>query len=193
MVKYATSKEFHQTLRTVWDTKLKPVGFKRCKGSLASYYRSREDTNGFLRFWAQVSQWGASWRGNQFTLNIDVSIDNPNDAFGGSDRFLGYLSQAELSEAEKIAAMIVKRKPRPPTDHWIYNEMQNKSESNQFWKDAFDRAFTYYPGTLKPKTDVWLPYFSVDDVKLWAEFLSGPIQTILRKFERANKRLGEQL
>ena len=193
MAEYARSKELHKTLRTVWDVTLKPLGFKRSRGSLASYYRTREDNNGFLRFWAQASQWGDSWRGNQFTLNIDVSIANPHAPFGDSDRFLGYLPQIELSKAEKIAELIIKRKPRPPSNHWIYREMESASEHSQFWKEAFARSFEYVPGKLRPETDVWFPYFSVDDVKLWAEFLSGPIQIVLNRFERANKRLGEPL
>jgi len=192
-MKYAKSKEFHRALRKVWDAELKPHEFKRCKGSVASYYRPREDGKGFIRFWAQASQWGDSWSGNSFTLNVDVYIDDPHTGFGGSDRFLGYLSAAELAEAEKITELIFSRKPKPPLDHWIYNEMSEGTENSQFWKDAFARHFTYIKGKLRPGIDIWLEYFSAEDVTLWAEFLIEPIQSILVRFEQANKRLGEPL
>jgi len=193
MAEYARSKELHKTLRTVWDVTLKPLGFKRSKGSPASYYRPREDNKGFVRFWAQASQWGDSWSGNRFTLNVDVCIKDPHATFADSDRFLGQLSPIELAEAEKITELIIKRKPKPPADHWVYREMSAKSESGRFWRDAFAREFTYVPSTLRPKTDIWFEYFSVADVTLWAEFLSGPITCLLTRLEKANKGIGEPL
>ena len=71
--------------------------------------------------------------------------------------------------------------------------MSGDGGNSKFWRDSFGRHFSYVPGTMRPKTDIWLEYFSVDDVILWAEFLSKPIPAILKRFERANKQLGEPL
>lgn len=174
MIEYAKSKDVHKTLRTVWDQFLKPLGFKRCKASVASYYRPCYDNNGFLRFWAQVSQWGDSWSGNTFTLNIDTYIADPHQVLGNSKRFLGDLSLEQLTKAENITKDVFERKPKPHTSHWIYNAMSPEAENSQFWRSAFERAFTYRPGTLKQNHDIWFDYFSVEDVILWGEFL-GPI------------------
>jgi len=193
MTEYAKSRELHKALRNVWDISLKPIGFKRCKGSVASYYRPRAVNDGFVRFWAQASQWGDSWSGNSFTLNIDIFITDPHCPFGDSDRFLGFLSEAELVEAENIAKLIMDRKPKPAADHWIYDEMRDEDERSQFWKDVFARSFNYVWGTFKPKHDIWLPYFSVEDVKLWAEFLNEPIPRLLRTLELANRHVGKPL
>jgi hypothetical protein len=180
MNEYVKSKDFHKLLRDVWDPHLKPLGFKRCKGSVASYYRQRNDNSGFLRFWAQLSQWGDSWSGNSFTLNLDRAITDPHATFGGSDRFLGQLSTEQLAEAEKITEEIIKRKPKPPKDHWIYSEI----EHSEIFKNAFTRAFTYSPGKLKPKCDIWFEYFSSSDVTRWAEFLAPILPGLLEDTEK---------
>lgn len=184
MNEYVKSKDFHKLLRTVWDPYLKPLGFKRCKGSVASYYRSRHDDLGFIRFWTQLSKWGDSWSGNSFTLNLDISITDPHETLGGSDRFLGILSAEQLAEAERITELIIKRKPKPPADHWIYSEMADGAEHSKDWKDGFERAFMYRPGRLKPECDIWFEYFSSADVTCWAEFLAPLLPQLLDKLEK---------
>jgi hypothetical protein len=184
MSEYVKSRDFHKVLRNIWDPCFKPLGFKRCKGSVASYYRPRHDNNGFLRFWVQVSQWGDSWSGNSFTLNLDISVTDPNGVFAGSRRFLGELSAEQLAEAERITEEVRKRKPKPPTGHWIYPEMADGAKDSQLWKKAFARAFTYSPGTLKPKCDIWFDYFSVADVTCWAEFLAPLLPQLLDELEK---------
>ena len=184
MISYAKSRDLHRTLRNRWDPTFKPLGYKRCKGSLASYYRPRLDEKGFLRFWAQASQWGDSWSGNSFTLNVDISIRDPNLPFAGSDRFLGNLSKASLNAAEKISERIILRKPKPPKEHWIYEEIEN-GDNKEFWRKAFDREFNYEPGKFKSKTDIWLPYFSTEDVVEWADFLAPLLPNLLEHQERS--------
>lgn len=181
---YAKSKEFHKALRTILDAHLKPIGFKRCKVSVASYYRPRYDNNGYLRFWSQLSQWGDSWSGNSFTLNVDLQIDDPHQKLGDSIRFLGDLSNEQLAEAEIISKKIFVKKPKPPKDHWIYSAMNSGDEDRQFWRKAFERAFTYCPGTLKPNHDIWFEYFSVEDVTRWGEFIAPLLPDLLDKMEK---------
>jgi hypothetical protein len=184
MIEYVKSKDVHKTLRAIWDASLKPLGFKRCKVSVASYFRPRKDEKGFLRFWSQLSQWGDSWSGNSFTLNIDVAVDDPHEALGGSARFLGDLTLDELKEAEKITELVFKRKPKPPKGHWIYNEIANEPKDDPFWKSAFEKAFTYAPGKLKSGCDIWMEYFSSDDVTEWSEFLSPILPRLLDDREK---------
>lgn len=186
MGEYAKSKDLHATLRKVWDRSLKPIGFKRCRTSAASYYRPSEDNRTFVRFWAQASQWGDSWSGNSFTLNVDVGLSDPHSVLGGSNRFLGDLSASDLAIAEDLAKQVITRKPKPPLDHWIYGAMSDSDSNGQLWKESFDTAFNYTPGNMKSGYDIWLPYFSVDDIVLWAEFLARPLPSLLAKVERGD-------
>ena len=190
---YAKSKDLHKTLRGSWDPILKPLGYKRCKTSLASYSRPRHDGDGYVRLWVQASQWGESWSGNSFTLNFDLRISDPNDPIGGSDRILGDLTPEQLSQAELITQEIIERKPKPPPDHWVYTEMAEGALHQKLWIDSFARAFTYSAGQLKPNHDIWLEYFSIQDVAYWAEFLGPLIPNLIDNRERANVRFGKQL
>lgn len=187
---YAKSKDLHKTLRAHWDASLKSIGYFRCKASVAAYYRRRSDGNGFLRFWAQASQWGDNWSGNAFTLNVDMKMDDPNAPLGGSDRLLRHLSAAHCERAEHIAKQIIERKPKPPKEHWIYQEMASGGTSQQSCREAFTRAFTYKHGAFKEGLDIWLEYFSVDDVALWAEFLRPILPSLLADCETRTLRIG---
>ena len=189
MAEYAKSKDLHKTLRSVWDRDLKPLGYKRCKGSVAAYYRPRLNAKAFIRFWSQASQWGDSWSGNEFTINVDITISDPHSPFGGSDRCLGRVHEEDLEIAERIVERIINRKPKPPADHWVYNEMAH-GENQLLWKNAFERSFSYKPGSLRPKTDIWLPYFSIDDVREWADFLSPRLPKLLDEIEKTNEIFG---
>jgi hypothetical protein len=151
---------------------------------VASYYRLRKDNEGFIRFWTQISQWGDSWSGNSFTLNFDRAITDLHATFCGSDRFLGQLSAEQLAEAEKITEEIIRKKPNPPKGHWIYSEIVDGAEHSELWRNAFARAFTYSPGRLKPKCDIWFEYFSATDVTRWAEFLAPILPSLLEALEK---------
>jgi hypothetical protein len=182
-MEYAKSKEFHRTLHKCWGTALKADGYKRCKHAAAGYYRTRRDGRGYLRFWAQASQWGDSWSGNSFTLNIDTRIADPHSPLGGSDRCLQYLTDQEMQDAEAITARIYSRKPKPAEGHWIYELMTTESKDKEFWSRAFQRAFEYKHGLIRPGCDFWLAYFSVHDVELWGEFLLRALPSLLDRCE----------
>lgn len=88
-----------------------------------------------------------------------------------------------MQEAEAITALIVSRKPRPAEGHWIYELMTRESKDREFWSRAFQKAFEYKHGAIRPDSDIWLEYFSVDDVELWGDFLLRALPSLLDRCE----------
>jgi hypothetical protein len=182
---YAKSRDAHKALRSVFDSELKPLGYRRWKPTSASYFIQESSVTPFFRFNVQLSQWGDSWSGNSFTVNTQFGEGDPKADSYGSRRVGDYMSLSELAVAESISSSIFARKPTPAKDHWIHSEIEQEESPEGLWTAAYHRAFTYEPGQYQVGHDIWFDYYSVKDLTEWAAYLVPILRRIRESGEGA--------
>ena len=180
---FAKARDVHRTLSRKFSAWAKPAGYKRVGSGTCAFARPRKDATGFLRFAVQISQWGADWSGNQFTINAEAQATDDKGPLYGGVRILKALSGEDLQIAEALQWHIIQSIPKPAPEHEIYEFMQLPGKDGEIFRDAFERAFRHEPTLFEPGKDIWLRYFSESDVEAWADYLEDRLLGVLDDLE----------
>jgi hypothetical protein len=169
-VPFARSPEVHRLLHRRLGGWFAEQRWRKRPGSTCAYVRQREDGS-FSALWVQVSQWGGSWCGSEFTLNLTPPLEAADAPLLTGTRPLRRLSVEDSATARELERRIVLGIPVPLPDHWIHAERAAPGRTGDAWREAWDRAFTPHPARWRAGDDAWLRYYSVGDVDRWAAFL----------------------
>ena len=165
----------------------KPAGYCRVGSGTCLFARPRREGVGFIRFAVQISQWGDSWSGSQFTINVEARAAREKGPLYGGIRILSRLGAEDLKIAEALQWHIVQAMPKLPAGHEIYQLMELPGADGQIFRDGFEHAFSHEPGLFEPGKDIWLRYFSVADVEAWADYLESRLPILLDRVEDAGE------
>lgn len=186
---YVASRQAHSALGRLLRPWFKAHGWDKRPGGTAAFTRQSSEGPGFWCLWFQVSQWGNADFGNEFTLNLVLQQSEAASLCGGPHaRVLNTLSPQAREEGLGIETAIVARIPKPPPGRKIYEWMEADDPYAAHHRQAWQRAFS--PDVRRwrqPGVDLWLRYFSVDDVEDWAAFLLPRLEGLTAQ---ANKGMG---
>lgn len=183
MTEFAKAKEVHSILARLWGSSLKAAGFKRVKPGACAFARPRGDSNRFVTLAVQISQFGDSWSGNQFTLNADGAAALPEDYAITVFRPLEWLTAADCEEGLELERRLRERFPMPSREHPVWLWAKEPGNSGEIFRKALGSIKKVREDLWKPGRDVWLPYFSSEDVVLWGNYLLPRIPALIARAE----------
>lgn len=179
---YAPSRKVHAEIGRRLKPGLAGEGWRKQTGGVCSFARPSGTPGGQWLLWVQVSQWGDSDLGNEFTLNLDHQ-HNPaiRPGSGPASRILSRLDAVDRQIALAIETRIVARKPIPGAERQIHEHMRQDTTGQL--QAAWERAFTPQPARWHFSRDPWLTYYSLEDVAEWAGFLFERLPRLLQRSE----------
>ncbi len=68
----------------------------------------------------------------------------------------------------------------PPPSDPVYEWARQPGYQGEHWQRAIADLQKANPEAWKPGVDIWLSYYSVDDLELWVEYLLPRLQQLLR-------------
>ncbi len=157
------NKQFYHELRSVLAPLMKANGFKRMSLAWPGWTKPYIAEHLFL--WFQCNKWGWNeiW-GSTFTLEFQM-VSNPGDvmSFKGRRERIGYLLEGfpELDEFRLMNNAIIERLPGT-----IHN--QAKTIQDGTGKKYALEGFLIDPEPAVYGYDLWLNYYSTEDVRTWA-------------------------
>lgn len=173
-----TSKLLYQGLRTVLVPPMKNAGFKRMKGGQLGW--TRRSGSEHLFFWFQCDKWGRSeaW-GSRFTLEFQMA-PGADDVMTLKGRFerIGHLLEgfAELDELRRRNNAIIERLPGTLNGQVVKGTI---GDGIDFVAEGFvvDNEPAVYG------RDLWMNYYSMNDVNEWARYFEMKLLHFIDLFE----------
>jgi len=158
-----SSTDLYANLRRALDPSMKAASYKRLKGSRPAWSGALGNKVVVVHFAVSQSGWSAAY-GSQFTLNFDLH-DKPVAYNSAHLKRLGkLLSPEDLELVRELDNAVLKSLPGPrrgdplsalPADVLLQLKLSHSP-----------RAAPYSAGQ-----DIWMHYYSLDDVATWARFL----------------------
>ncbi len=190
-VQYAKSKDVHSALKKLLGSVFVALGWKRRPGATCAFVR--QEARHCWCLWVQISQFGDSVSGNVFTLNLvrqaesisPLCTQSTSPLCGDKDaRILRTLSVADRGICLQIASEIASRIPVPEPDHQWREWARQPGEAGARLQTIINNLQT--PDTTKwePDYDVWLNYYSVEDLTKWVNFLTPRLDHLLQQAHR---------
>ena len=176
------AKDFYR----VFNERTKPVfrelGFKRSKANAQGWQRSHDVSQ--VLFWPQLDKWG--WNeetGSRVAFNFSISAKATAAAFvigGGSAAVqprwcrLGNLLSLDDLDAVRRANNVVAQRNWPPNKQGLYWRTWEANHPGLY-------AATYGPQNepIKPRGDIWLRYFSTEDVEWIGDFMAERLPVLI--------------
>ena len=180
---FARSKEAHAILRGIWAPAMRAAGFKRASSSACAFARERADRCGYVTVGVQISAWGDSWSGNQFTLNANGAAAKASDYAPTVFRPLSWLTADECAAGMEVERRIRKRFPIPPDDHEVWALAAEPGNTGEVFRNALAQLRVVREGMWRPQYDIWLPYFGRTDLQEWGDFLLPLLPGLLARAE----------
>lgn len=177
-----TSKHFYQELRSVLAPAMKADGFKRIRGERLGWFKPSGSEYVFL--WFQCNKWGwdARW-GSTFTLEFQIA-PNAGDAmtFAGRRERIGHLLEGyeELDELRRVDNAIIERLPGTQEDQAV-------TVVDDAGKVCALESFVVDPEPAVYGRDIWLNYYSSEDVRAWAWYFQKKLPYFLTVFVEQRK------
>lgn len=177
-----TSKQFYQGLRSVLAPLMKVDGFKRLHGGWLGWTKPYGMEQLFL--WFQCNKWGWSsvW-GSTFTLEFQMAPET-SDAmtFKGRRERIGFLLEGfqELDELRRMNNAIIERLPGT-----IHNQAVTVLDDTG--KKYALEGFLIDPEPAVYGRDLWLNYYSLEDVRFWTEYFEKKLLYFVAAFVEQRK------
>ncbi len=176
------SKMLYRELRAALAPQLKHAGFSALKcGSLGW---ARPTGSGHVMFWFQSDKWG--WRdnwGSAFTLEFQAA-PQPGDVmtFVGRRERIGHLLEGfeELDELRLRNNSVIERLPGVINQDWLVSTLDDGTEI------VLD-GYKIDPEAAIYGRDLWLNYYSVEDVRAWAEYFERKLLRFVSLFENETR------
>jgi len=173
-----TSKMLYQELRSVLAPLMKLSGFKTTKGGMLGW--KRPTTGGYLSLWFQCDKWGWNERwGSQFVLQFSIASE-PSDAMTPTGRFerIGFLLEGfeELDELRIKNNSVIEHLPGTINHQLVTGILHDGSEYIAEGYKVDNQKAIY-------GRDIWLNYYSIEDVRDWAHYFEKNLLNYVSLFE----------
>ena len=179
-VQYAKSKDVHSAVKKLLAPALLTLGWKKRPGATCAF--TRQGAKGYWCLWVQVSQFGDSLSGNEFTLNLVRQTESTSPLCGGKDaRILSTLSVADREIGLQIASEIASRVPVPEPDHQWREWARQPGDAGARMQAIINNLQTPNTKIWEPDYEVWLNYYSVEDLTKWVHFLTPRLDHLLQQ------------
>lgn len=177
-----TSKQFYQTFRSVLAPLMKVDGFKRLSGGRLGWTKPCGTEH--LSLWFQCDKWGwnAVW-GSTFTLEFQIAPEAGEAmTFKGRRERFGYLLEGfqELDDLRRMNNVIIERLPGT-----VRNQAVTVVDDNG--KTFVLEGFLNDPEPAVYGRDLWLNYYSPEDVQSWAEYFEKKLLYFVAAFVEQRK------
>jgi hypothetical protein len=176
------SKQFYRELRSSLAPQMKADGFTRMSGGGLGWMKPCGSEHLFL--WFQCNKWGwnAVW-GSSFTLEFQMAPEASEAmTFKGRRERIGYLLEGfpELDELRRMNNAIIARLP---------GSINNQAVTVQ---DDTGKAYALDGFLIDPEPavygrDLWLNYYSPEDVQSWAEYFKEKLSYFVSVFVEQRK------
>lgn len=172
MSTYVPSTRVHSVLRRVLGSWFRDHDWTKRRGSICAFTRARTGNGGYWCFWVQCSQRGGSDLGNSFTVNLSAlqSLNQPL-IVGPNSRVLRTLSDVDRNEGVALEKKVVARIPVPPQGSRIDQLTRLPGIEGEIFREYRNRSLAPHPEPWMQFHDIWLRYFSEEDIADWAAFL----------------------
>lgn len=177
-----SSKQFYREFRSVLSPLMKEDGFTRMSGGGVGWSKPCGSEHLFL--WFQCNKWGWNpvW-GSTFTLEFQMATEASEAmTFKGRRERIGYLLEGfpELDELRRMNNTIIERLPGS-----INNQAVTVQDDNGKLY-ALD-GFLIDPEPAVYGRDLWLNYYSLEDVQSWAEYFNEKLLDFVAAFAEQRK------
>jgi hypothetical protein len=158
---------------------MKRHGFKRLKSGYLGWVRTTPQ--GELTFWFQSNKWGwnDAW-GSTFTVDFEFvpSPAGSSSAAKPRQQRIGYLLEGfeELDELRRMNNVVIERLPGTIRREWVTRRLPDGTDVLvEGYKTESQRAVY--------GRDVWLNYYSIEDVRGWAAYFAEKLARFISLFE----------
>ena len=178
-----TSKTLYQELRVKLAPLLKANGFKVAKGGRLGWAIQRGEK--YLSIWFQADKWGWDdiW-GSKFTLEFQLSPTSDGSWGHPESRStrIGHLLEGfpELDEIRRINNQVIENLPGTKNNQVVMGKLHDGSE-------YIAVGYKTNPLPAIYASDIWMNYYSIDDVRQWATFFESKLLFFVNLFENEIK------
>ena len=182
-VQYVKSKDVHSAVKKLLAPAMLALGWNKRPGATCAF--TRQAAKDYWCLWVQVSSFGDSLSGNQFTLNLVRQAETTSPLCGGLDaRVLSTMGADDRRIGLQIASGIASRIPIPESDHQVWEWTQLPGDAGARWQTIINNLQTPNTKIWEPDYDVWLNYYSVEDLTKWVGFLIPRLDHLLQQVNR---------
>lgn len=179
---FATAAIVHRTLARLWKP-LSNRGFRVTARPVAACTRPQRYEDGFLRVSVQLSQFGSAWSGNRLALNGE-RVAAPRAPRGAGERLLRALTADDCVIAERLEREIVERiRSFASLVTPGSQALSGLRERFQAIAASHAKALEHRPELFRPNVDIWLSYYTLEDVEAWGRFLLDRIPSLAERLE----------
>ena len=169
------STELYAILRQEVGPWAKEEGFRRAKAML-SWWRPYGDL--FVVFWFQAWQHGwDNYAGSKFTVEFQIG---PEPAVGWFEIRRARLPRLLDEQAREVLRLrqneVISALPRPPANHPFLHAPGNVPH---YYLSQFDTVDRPYAADF----DIWLRYYSAEDVHAWGQFVRQHLPHCIEQVE----------
>lgn len=177
-----TSKQFYQEFRSVLAPLMEADGFKRMSRGRLGWTKPCVTEQLFL--WFQCNKWGwdAVW-GSTFTLEFQIVPEAGDEmTFKGRRERIGYLLEGfqELDELRLMNNAIIERLPGTVRNQAV-TALDDTGKTHAL------EGFLIDPEPAVYGYDVWLNYYSLEDVRSWAAYFEKKLLYFIAVFVEQRK------
>jgi hypothetical protein len=177
-----TSRILCRELRDQLGPTMKGAGFKNLKGGVPGWLRPA--AGGHLALWFQADKWGWSelW-GSRFTVEFQITPE-PGDAMTGKGRSerIGYLLEgfAELDELRLNNNSVIEKLPGTVNGRLAVTKVDDGTE-------LVVEGYKVDPDKAVYGRDLWMHYYSLDDVHMWGDYFTHKLPRFISLFENETR------
>lgn len=174
-----TSKLLYKELRVALNPLMKKIGFTSVKADALTW--TRQTPEGNLTLWFQCDKWGWDERwGARFTMQFQVA-PLPMAAMVPDGRFdrIGFVLEGfkELDELRIANNAVIERLPGTLANQVVVGQLEDGTE-------YVAEGYRTDPEPAIYGRDIWLHYYSLDDVRNWATYFEGKLEHFIGLFQR---------
>ena len=172
-----SSRDFYREMRAVLGPALKSAGFKPLKGGMAGWQRPAAGGPLCFWFWCDKWGWGPVW-GSCFNLDFSLGAEPGVRTPGTRSERLGFLVEGypDLEELRQINNGVIAGLPGTREGRLQLGRLRGGSE-------YVIQGFRAEPAPFKIGFDYWLNYYSIEDVRLWADYFDRKLPRLIALFE----------
>lgn len=177
-----STKELYRGFRTTLASQMKEAGFKSLPGGHLGWMRQVGEEHLFL--WFQANKWG--WHpvwGSTFTLEFQMA-PNADDfmTVRGRREHIGELLESfpELDELRQLNNRVIEQLPGTVSNLAVKGKLENGME-------YVLEGYLVDPEPAVYARDLWLNYYSPDDISLWALYFKTKLPVFISIFVEEKK------
>lgn len=163
-------------------------GFELSRRHSFAFERQSDDNLVVVLFQSNRWRWDP-YEGGEFRFLV-ARYPQGNDIPEYEEAFQYFLDEDELQTARKIQNSIIAGLQRPPESYFATIESQFQGPNASLVADQLRQQFLPVSTPYRWHCDVFLRYYTEDDVRLWCAFLAPVLPRIVQRAEEGWVREG---